>query len=179
MPTKAAKNVDAYIASAPKEVRGKLTELRAAIKSAAPKAEEKISYGMPYYSYKGRLAYFSYAKHHIGLYAMPPIVQDHAKELKKYKTATATIRFPLNEKLPIALIKKLVRAGVRNNDAKVSFTSFSSGLRPPKVAMATEGGKKKVCSRGHVFKGSGPCPTCWPALRQRLRRGTPGRLLKK
>jgi uncharacterized protein YdhG (YjbR/CyaY superfamily) len=49
---------------------------------------------------------------------MPPIVKDHAKELRKYKTATATIRFPLNEKLPIALIKKLVRVGVRNNEAR-------------------------------------------------------------
>ena len=52
-------------------------------KAAAPKAEEQISYGMPYYGYKGRLAYFAYAKHHIGLYAMPPIVKDHAKELRK------------------------------------------------------------------------------------------------
>jgi uncharacterized protein YdhG (YjbR/CyaY superfamily) len=112
------KNVDAYIAAAPKEVQSKLQELRAAIKAAAPKAEEQISYGMPYYGYKGRLAYFAYAKHHIGLYAMPPIVKDHAKELRKYKTATATIRFPLNEKLPIALIKKLVRVGVRNNEAR-------------------------------------------------------------
>ncbi len=73
---------------------------------------------MPYYGYKGRLAYFAYAKHHIGLYAMPPVVQDHMKELRKYQTAKATIRFPLNEKLPIALIKKLVRAGVKNNEAK-------------------------------------------------------------
>jgi uncharacterized protein YdhG (YjbR/CyaY superfamily) len=112
------KNVDAYIAAAPKEVQSKLQDLRAAIKTAAPKAEEQISYGMPYYGYKGRLAYFAYAKHHIGLYAMPPIVRDHAKELRKYKTATATIRFPLNEKLPIALIKKLVRVGVRNNEAR-------------------------------------------------------------
>jgi uncharacterized protein YdhG (YjbR/CyaY superfamily) len=107
-------NVDAYIAAAPKEVQSKLQELRAAIKAAAPKAKEQISYGMPYYGYKGRLAYFAYAKH----YAMPPIVKDHAKELRKYKTATATIRFPLKEKLPIALIKKLVRVGIRNNEAR-------------------------------------------------------------
>ena len=110
--------VDAYIAKAPKEVRGKLKELRKIIKSVAPNAEEKISYGMPYYGYKGRLAYFAYAKHHIGLYAMPPIVSEHKKELKKYQTAKATIRFPLNEKLPIALIKRLVRAGVKRNEIK-------------------------------------------------------------
>ncbi len=113
---KTPKNVAAYIAKAPKGARVKLKQLRKAIKITAPLAKEKISYGMPYYNYKGRLAYFAYAKNHIGLYAMPPVVSEHIKELKKYKTATATIRFPLNEKLPIALIKKLVRAGARNNE---------------------------------------------------------------
>lgn len=113
---KPVKSVDEYIAIAPKEVRTKLTEIRAAIKAAAPQAQEKISYGMPYYGYKGRLVYFAYAKHHIGLYAMPPIVDDHKSELKKYQTAKATIRFPLNEELPISLIKKLVKAGVKRNE---------------------------------------------------------------
>ena len=112
------KDVDAYIAAAPKELQAKLKQLRAAIKSAAPGAIEKNSYGMPYYGYKGRLAYFAYAKHHIGLYAMPPIVKDHEKELKKYQTSTATIRFPLDEKLPLALIKKLIKAGVKKNEAR-------------------------------------------------------------
>jgi len=123
---KKAKDVDEYIAAAPKDVQQKLKDLRKAIKSCAPKAEEKISYGMPYYGYKqslaskspgkGRLAYFAYFKNHIGLYAMPPIVDDYKNELKKYQTAKATIRFPLNEKLPIPLIKKLIKAGVKRND---------------------------------------------------------------
>lgn len=115
---KRAKDVDEYIAQAPKEIQGKLQELRGAIKETAPAAEEKLSYGMPYYGYKGRLAYFAYAKNHIGLYVMPPIIQDHKKELEKYETATATVRFPLSEDLPLALIKKLVKAGVKNNAAK-------------------------------------------------------------
>lgn len=112
------KTVDEYIASAPPEVRPKLQEIRKIIKSAAPKAEEKISYAMPYYGYNGRLAYFSYAKSHVGLYVMPPVVQDHKKELEGYSTATATVRFPLNEELPVKLIEKLVKAGVANNDAR-------------------------------------------------------------
>lgn len=116
---KKAKNVDSYIKNAPKEVQGKLKEIRTAIKSVAPKAEEKISYSMPYYGYKGRLAYFAYAKKHIGLYAMPPITDDFKKELESYKTSTATIQFPLDKKLPIALIKKLIKAGVKNNEAKL------------------------------------------------------------
>ena len=115
---KISNGVDEYIASAPKEVQGKLKEIRKAIKEVAPDAQEKISYGMPYYGYKGRLTYFAFAKKHIGLYAMPPVVQDHIHELKRYRTSTATIRFPLNEKLPIPLIKKLIMAGVKNNEAK-------------------------------------------------------------
>ena len=72
---KKAKNVSEYIAKAPKEVQGKLKELRAVIRSAAPKAEERISYGMPYYGYKGRLVYFAFAKAHLGLYVPPPVLE--------------------------------------------------------------------------------------------------------
>jgi uncharacterized protein YdhG (YjbR/CyaY superfamily) len=110
------KTVDAYIKSAPKEVRAKLVQLRKLIKSAAPKAKEKISYGMPYYGYKGRLAYFAYAKRHIGLYVMPPIIQAHKNELKDYETSRATVRFPLDKRLPVALINKLVKSGVKKNE---------------------------------------------------------------
>lgn len=115
---KVVATVDEYIASAPQEVQGRLKEIRKIIKECAPNAEEKLSYGMPYYGYKGRLAYFAYAKKHIGLYVMPPVIDDHKRELKDYQTATATVRFPLDENLPIPLIKKLVKAGVKNNEAK-------------------------------------------------------------
>ena len=106
---KRSKDVDAYIAAAPKAVQSKLRELRAAIKDVAPNAEEKISYGMPYYGYKGRLVYFRLSKSHIGLYIPTPIIQEHKSELKGYGTAQATVRFPLDQKLPLALIKKLVK----------------------------------------------------------------------
>src|SRR5690349_11365071 len=105
---KKAKDVEAYIKSAPKEAQPKLKEIRAAIKAAAPKAEELMSYNMPYYHYKGRLAYFGFAKNHIGLYIPTPVVEEHQKELEGYYAGGATIRFPLDKKLPIALIKKLV-----------------------------------------------------------------------
>jgi uncharacterized protein YdhG (YjbR/CyaY superfamily) len=111
-------NVDDYISQAPAEMRDKLKQLRQIIKTSAPKAEEKLSYGMPYYGYLGRLAYFAYAKNHIGLYLIPPLVEDHKNELEKYETAKSTIRFPLDQPLPVALIKKLVKIGVKNNEAK-------------------------------------------------------------
>ncbi len=113
---KPAKNVDEYIAQAPKEAQEKLQELRAVIRTTAPDAEERISYGMPYYDYKGRLVYFQLWKKHIGFYIPTPVVEEHQSELKGYETTKATIRFPLDEKLPLALIKKLVEARVRKND---------------------------------------------------------------
>lgn len=113
---KPVKNVDEYIAQAPQEVQEKLQELRAVIRTTAPGAEERISYGMPYYYYKGRLVYFQLWKKHIGFYVPTPVLEEHKSELKGYETTKATVRFPLDEKLPLALIKKLVKARVRKND---------------------------------------------------------------
>ena len=115
---KPVKNVDEYIANAPKEMQVKLIELRGLIRKAAPNAEESISYRMPCYGYKGRVVYFAYTKKHIGLYVPTPVVEEHKNELKGYETAMATVRFPLDKKLPISLIKKLVKARMRKNEAK-------------------------------------------------------------
>lgn len=112
------KDVEGYIAAAPKEVRTKLKALRTAIRKAAPAAEERISYGMPYYGYKGRLAYFAAFQHHIGLYIPTPVIEEHKTELKNYETAKATVRFPLDKKLPVALVKKLIKARMKKNETK-------------------------------------------------------------
>ena len=112
------KKVDDYIEQAPKDVQNKLRRIREIIRKAAPSAEERISYGMPYYNYKGRLAYFGAFKDHISLFAMPPIVGEHKRELRKYKTGKATIQFPVDQRLPISMIRKFVKAGVRKNEAK-------------------------------------------------------------
>lgn len=115
---KAPKDVDEYIARAPKEVQGRLQEIRVAIREVVPTAVESISYGMPYYDYKGRLAWFAIMKTHIGLYLRPPIIEEHKRELSAYKTTKSAIHFPLDKQLPIALIKKLVRARMKINDAE-------------------------------------------------------------
>lgn len=111
------KTVDAYIASAPPGVRARLQELRSVIRKAAPGAEERISYGMPYYGYRGRLAYFGLAKNHIGLYIPTPVIEEHMSELGGYETAKGTVRLPLGKKLPVTLIRKLVRARMKKNEA--------------------------------------------------------------
>ena len=111
-----AKTVDEYISLAPKNIQGSLKQLRSIIRKLAPGASEKMSYGMPYYGYKGKLVYFSFTKTHIGLYIPPPVIENHREELKNYSTAKATIRFPLDKKLPIALIKKLIKVRMIRNE---------------------------------------------------------------
>ena len=120
-----AKEIEAYIARAPRGVQGKLKELRSAIKQVAPGANESISYRMPYYSYKGRLAWFALMKNHIGLYLRPPVIAEHKRELTAYKTTKSAIHFALDKKLPIPLIKKLVRARMKKNEAERVATKNS------------------------------------------------------
>lgn len=110
------KTVDEYISSVPEDLRDRLKEIRKIIKTTVPEAQEKISYGMPYYGYKGRLAYFRLAKHHIGLYIPGSALKQLKEESKGYETSTATIRLPHDKKLPIGLIKKLIKARKEEND---------------------------------------------------------------
>jgi uncharacterized protein YdhG (YjbR/CyaY superfamily) len=110
--------VDEYISAAPKEVQAKLREVRAAIKEAAPTARESISYRMPYYAYKGRLAWFGLHKAHIGLYLRPPVIQEHENELAAYETTKSAIHLQLDRKIPVLLIKRLVRARMKKNEVE-------------------------------------------------------------
>jgi uncharacterized protein YdhG (YjbR/CyaY superfamily) len=110
-------SVDDYIAGAPLESRGKLKEMRATIRAVAPDALESISYGMPGYD-KGRIAWFALGKRYVGLYLRPPIIKDLQKELAIYTTTKSAIHFPLDKKLPILLIKKLLRARIKKNKEK-------------------------------------------------------------
>jgi uncharacterized protein YdhG (YjbR/CyaY superfamily) len=112
------KDVDEYIASAPASLQPQLQQLRKAIKAAAPKADEGISYGMPYYHYKGRLVYFQLWSDHIGLYALPrPVLEQYKHELAGMITGKGTVRLPLAGRLPIALVKTMIKAQVKMKDA--------------------------------------------------------------
>src|SRR5579872_6944149 len=112
-------NVDTYIAKCPKSVQSKLEEIRAAIKEAAPDAVETTGYfEMPGYSYEGydyngMFAWFGLQKSCIGLSVRPPAIQNHKKELEGYATTKAMVRLSPDKKVPISLVKKLVRASVK------------------------------------------------------------------
>jgi uncharacterized protein YdhG (YjbR/CyaY superfamily) len=118
--------VDAYIAAAPVQAQRILRQLRDVIKVAAPKAEERISYGMPSYEHHGRLVYFAAFKNHVGLYAVGQEHDSYANELSGYLTGKSTARFPIGQPLPIASIRKVVQARVRENEAQAKEADRTS-----------------------------------------------------
>lgn len=110
------RSVDEYIAAAPEQARAKLVQLRNIVKAVAPKAEERISYGMPYYKYHRALVGFAAYKNHIGLYGA--LTEEQKHEFRDYEITKGTIRLPLDRSLPIKLIKKLIKERVENNEAR-------------------------------------------------------------
>jgi uncharacterized protein YdhG (YjbR/CyaY superfamily) len=113
---KQANTVDKYLASLDTKVRKTLGQVRKAIKSAAPKAEEKIAYGIPYYSYNGAFMAFMAHKNHCSLVTMSyEVVKELKNELKPYKVSGTTIQFPHDKPLPAALVKKIVKARMKEN----------------------------------------------------------------
>jgi uncharacterized protein YdhG (YjbR/CyaY superfamily) len=110
-----ATSVDEYIAAFPSEVQTLLSQLRQIIKTSAPNAQEKLSYGMPYYSLSGRLVYFGGFKDHVSLFPMKTGITTFQEELKDYETSAGTIKFSLNKPLPVDLIDKIVKFRVAQN----------------------------------------------------------------
>jgi uncharacterized protein YdhG (YjbR/CyaY superfamily) len=117
-PTQRSKEVDAYISASPKEARAKLRRFRKIISEVAPTAVERIGYQMPFYDYKGRLAWFGLHSTHIGLYLRPPVIEQHKKELAGYGQTKSAVHFLLDEEIPTSLVKKLVKARMKMNDAE-------------------------------------------------------------
>ncbi len=94
--------------------------MRSTIAKAAPKADEAISYGMPTFKLQGNLVHFAGYKNHIGFYPAPSGIVNFAEDLKKYQTSKGAIQFPIDEKLPLALVTKIVKFRVKENLAKAA-----------------------------------------------------------
>lgn len=104
-------SVDEYIASQPETMRGILPQVRKAIRDSVPAAEEVISYKMPTYKLDGEVVlYFAGWKQHYSLYpATERVLAAFKEELGPYKIHKATIRFPISEPVPVALIARIAR----------------------------------------------------------------------
>jgi uncharacterized protein YdhG (YjbR/CyaY superfamily) len=110
--------VDEYFATLPRKAVTALQKMRSTIKKAAPKAKEVISYNMPAFKQEGILVFYAAWKEHVGLYPASPGMSVFDKELEKYERSKGTIRFPLDEPLPLDLISSIVKFRVQENIEK-------------------------------------------------------------
>jgi len=108
-------SIDEYIATFPAAIQKILEEIRATIRAAAPQAEEKISYQMPTFALKGNLVHFAAFKSHIGFYPTPSAIQAFQQELAPYAGAKGSVQFPIDQPLPLDLIRKIVQFRVGEN----------------------------------------------------------------
>lgn len=120
-----AKDVDEYIAGSDEAARPILNELRNLITSAVPNVEEKISWGVPFYRYKGPLGGYSVYKNHVSFGCGGSDLQHKDRdtlEKKGYKTGKKTIQIKFNQKVPAMTIRRLLKAEVKKKEVKRAVT---------------------------------------------------------
>lgn len=111
-------NIDEYIALFTDDVQELLREIRQIIHEAAPRAEECIDDDLPTFKQNGVLVQFGGFRHHIGFYPGLTAMRKYLKELAKFKHSKGAVQFPLDEDLPLDLIKKIVEFRVGENMSK-------------------------------------------------------------
>jgi uncharacterized protein YdhG (YjbR/CyaY superfamily) len=110
--------IDDYINACPDAVQEKLRAIRQLIHEVAPTAEEAIAYQMPTFKLYGNLVHFAAFTHHIGFYPTPSGTDAPIAGLAAYKTGKGTLQFPLDQPLPLSLLRELVEFRVQENLAK-------------------------------------------------------------
>ncbi len=122
-----AKNIDEYIARYPADIQKLLQEVRKTIQAAAPQAEEAMAYGIPTFKLNGNLVHFGGFKQHIGFYPAPQGLEAFRKELSKYKGSKGAVQFPLDQPMPLALITRIVKYRVKQNQEKAKEKAEMKG----------------------------------------------------
>ena len=120
-PRAAAPNaVDEYLAGVPEPARSTLQRIRAVIRSVVPpETTETISYQIPMFKYKGSLFGYAAFSNHCSLFPMnSSLIRVFGDELRRFPTSKGTIRFPVDKPPPAALVKKLVKARIAQNEEK-------------------------------------------------------------
>jgi uncharacterized protein YdhG (YjbR/CyaY superfamily) len=118
-PKTISNSVDKYLAALPEPARSTLNKVRAVIHSVAPpEATESISYGIPTFKYKGMLAAYAAFSDHCSLFPGAGPTIEFKNDLKNFHTSKGTIRFAPNKPLPATLVKKLIKARIKENEHK-------------------------------------------------------------
>lgn len=122
--------VDAYLAKVPPEMRDALQDLRRTIRAAAPKAEEIISYRMPAFRYLGNLVYYAAFADHCSLFIGSVVTQrKFAAELRPFAAGKGTVHFTPDRPLPAALVTRVVKARVAENEARARVKEHAAPKR--------------------------------------------------
>ena len=115
----APNTVDEYLDGIPQPARGTFNKMRAVIRSAVPaQATEVISYRIPAFKDDVVLVWFAAFSKHCSLFPTAAVIEAFKDELKGFSTSKGTIQFPTDKPLPTALVKKLVKARVAQNESK-------------------------------------------------------------
>ncbi len=122
-------NIDDYLADVPEEPRTALEKLRQTIRAAAPNAVEAISYQMPTFKIDGRaILAFAAFKNHCSIFPMSyAFIKAHEAELEPFYTSKGTIRFTAARPLPAALVRKLVKTRIKENEARAQARAKKNG----------------------------------------------------
>lgn len=115
MDEQAGQTMDGYIAGFPPEVQAVLQQIRAVIREAAPQASETINYGIPTFTLGGNLVHFAAFKKHIGFYPTPSGIEKFKDQLAKYEGAKGSVQFPLEQPMPVELIREITLFRVQEN----------------------------------------------------------------
>ena len=130
----APKTVDEYIAKVPGGKRAALQRLRKIIKSAAPDAEEIISYGMPAFRQKRILVYYAAFENHCSFFVGSPTVRrKFAEELKPFAAGKGTFHFTPERGIPADVVERIVKARVAENEARASTRGRAGKLSVKKT----------------------------------------------
>lgn len=122
--------VDEYLNALPAGVRSTLEKVRKAIKEAAPKAEEVISYQIPTYKYFGALVHFAAFKDHCSFFGVSKrLLEKFKEELQPYKVSGTTIHFWAGKPLPSAVVKKMVKARIKENEERIQLKKDQSAKK--------------------------------------------------
>lgn len=101
--------VEVYIAAQPEAIRPLLLQVRESIIRTVPEAKEKISWGMPTFTLRGKnLVHFAAQKAHLGFYPGPETIAAFSFRLAGYKTSKGAVQFPYNATIPVDLICDMV-----------------------------------------------------------------------
>src|SRR5215217_3659765 len=107
--------IDEYIKTFPGSTGDLLEQVRKTIKENAPESAETINYGIPTFTLNGNLVHFAAYKNHIGFYPTPSGIEAFREELSRFEGAKGSVKFPIDEPIPLDLIRKIVKFRVKEN----------------------------------------------------------------